>query len=147
MRAFVCLKRPRSVNAKSSQKFKEFVLEAFKQFHANHAIEVGPLYGIVYYMHSGVNQLDADNLSKPIWDSLNGTCYHDDRLLRHRRAGVIDLRTTDFHAFDLSNVPDPVAEALMHAIGTEEHVVYIEYGTLDDQMFTFALEGRQVSAP
>jgi hypothetical protein len=99
------------------------------------------LYGLVYYLHAKPTDLDADNLSKPIWDALEGLVYEDDKIIRHRRSGVIDLRTKDLRAFDLSALPDNVASALMSAVGSEEHILYVEYGSLRDDMFAFGLVG------
>jgi hypothetical protein len=140
MKAFICTKRPRSVNAKGTSSFQQFVVEAFRGFHQEAVCATQPLYGIVYYLPARPTELDADNLSKPIWDALQGICYDDDKRVRHRRAGIIDLQTTELQAFDLSAVPDDVAAALIRAVGTEDHVLYIEYGSLSDRMFVFALE-------
>jgi hypothetical protein len=90
--------------------------------------------------HTRTN-IDADNLSKPIWDALRGVAYVDDNVIRHRRAGLIHVGTgmKALRAFDLSRVPDAVAAELMSAVGSREHIIYVEYGALQDEMFAFGL--------
>jgi hypothetical protein len=47
-------------------------------------------------------------------------------------------------AFDLSRVPDAVATELMSAVGSQEHIIYVEYGKLQDEMFAFGLPREQL---
>lgn len=141
MTAFVCTVRPRSVNAKGTATYQQLLRDAFASFHASHVPADDPQYGLAYYFHARPTELDADNLSKPIWDALEGMCYSNDRVIKHRRSGTVDLRSLEFQAFDLSRVPDNVAEALIRAIGVEDHVLYVEFGALDDGMFALGIEG------
>jgi hypothetical protein len=141
MTAFVCTARPRSVNAKGTATYQQLLRDAFAFFHEAHVPADEPKYGLAYYFHARPTELDADNLSKPIWDALEGLCYADDRSIRDRRSGTVDLRSNDFHAFNLSRLPDDVAAALINAIGAEDHILYVEFGALNDQMFAFGIEG------
>lgn len=59
-----------------------------------------PLYGIIYYFRKSERGMDADNVSKPLWDALEDVCYIDDKRIRLRLAGVI---TQDFN----NNYPIP----------------------------------------
>jgi hypothetical protein len=72
-----------------------------------------------------------------VWDALTGLSYNDDSQIRLRHAGVIDLREVEFKSFNLSKIPDTVANALLEVLGTEPHVVYIELGSLQDDMYEF----------
>jgi hypothetical protein len=95
----------------------------------------------VYHLHAKPTQLDADNVSKPVWDALEGIGYRDDEVIKHRRAGLIDLRSKDLRAFDLSGMPDSVAADLISAVGVYDDIVYVEYGALREDMYEFGLEG------
>ena len=99
-----------------------------------------PLYGVVYYFYRRNNQLDADNLSKPVWDALEGVAFENDLLIRLRHAGVVDLRSTDMTTFDLSKMPDTVADNFIQMIGVEEHILYVEFGILHQSMFLLGQE-------
>lgn len=97
------------------------------------------LYGAVYYLKNSKHMLDADNLSKPVWDALTGLAYEDDVQVLLRHSGIVDMRLRGASEFDLSTLPDDVAEQLIQTIGSEEHVVYIEIGPVDVSMFRFGL--------
>jgi len=143
MRAFVCTCRPRSVNARAA--LKSIFVKAIQSAHGNCTQIVNPaagdLYGLVYYLHAKPTQMDADNVSKPVWDALEGIGYRDDEVIKHRRAGLIDLRSNDPRAFDLSGMPDGVAADLISAVGVHDDIIYVEYGTLHNDMYEFGLEG------
>lgn len=94
---------------------------------------------MVYYFHRQDTTLDADNLSKPVWDALRGAGFADDNAVKLRVAGIIDLDNPALAVVDLSNVPDPVAQELLRVIGEEEHVLYIEFGPLAGSLFRFGL--------
>lgn len=145
MQAFLCTYRPRSINAKHTDRFLERIWEAFSKYCFVEQPIATPLYGIVYYFHNQPNQLDADNLSKPVWDALEGIAYKNDLIIQLRHSGVIDLRKTDLTLVDLSRVPDSVANDIIAFAGTNDHILYVEFGPLQTEMFTFghsAVEGR-----
>lgn len=143
MQAFLCTYRPRSINAKYTDRYQERIWEAFSTYCAVEQPLDTPLYGIVYYFHNQPNQLDADNLSKPIWDALEGIAYQDDLIIQLRHAGVINLRKTDLTVFDLSRVPDLVANDMIAFAGTRDHIVYVEFGSLESEMFTFGHTAKE----
>lgn len=137
MKAFLCTHRPRSVNAKHTDRFQEHIREAFSAYCTLEEPADNLLYGVVYYFHNQRNQLDADNLSKPIWDALEGIAYKDDLIIQLRHAGIVNLRKTDLTVFDLSRVPDQVANDIIAFAGTKDHILYVEFGPLEAEMFTF----------
>jgi hypothetical protein len=137
VQAFLGTRRARSINAKHTAAFQEHIRAAYRHYcaageHVDHS-----RYGSVYYFHQRHNQLDADNLSKPVADARNGLAYVDDQIMRLRHAGVIDLISPDMTSFDLSDMPDNVAEDFINFIGSTEHVLYIEFGQLPQHMFVF----------
>jgi len=64
----------------------------------------------VHIDHRTKTGLDADNLSKPIWDALRLVVYPDDKLIRFRSSTVSDLLTNEIKVFDLSNMPDEILD-------------------------------------
>lgn len=109
------------------------------------------LYGIVYYVaqrYHPATDADADNVSKPVWDALEGVAYDDDKLVRLRIAGVIAPSSpsgvTSLADLNLTGVPGDVADMLTGFIAAgEAHILYIEIGPLHPTMFRFgfAVEG------
>lgn len=136
MQAFICTKKPRSVQARKKASYYEAIKDAYREFNAS-SEGLATLYGVVYYFHNQKTELDADNLSKPIWDALEGIVYADDKVVKLRHAGVIDLRKHEFNSFDLSRVPDEIFTKFIEVIGTEDHVIYVELGELDSDMYKF----------
>jgi hypothetical protein len=108
-------------------------------------IESGWLYGFVAMFVHGFdvnNDPDADNLSKPVWDSLASVAYVNDSDIRLRIASVIDvgpLPNASFTLIDPANFPavvlTEVARLLREGAG---HFVYVEIGPLES---TLAFEG------
>jgi Holliday junction resolvase RusA-like endonuclease len=80
MYAFLVNQRPCSVRAKMTDRFKASIQRAFQYYWPTKPLVSNALYGIVYYFHKTPTQLDADNISKPIWDALEGILYEDDAI-------------------------------------------------------------------
>jgi hypothetical protein len=109
----------------------------------------GHLYGIVYYFVRGyrpTNDADADNVSKRVWDALEGVAYQDDEVVRLRIAGVIETGggpgndSPRLEQIDLSDLSPDVARALLDLVGRQEaHILYVELGPLNGSMFLFNL--------
>lgn len=139
MRAFICLEKPRSINSsKKADYFRESIKMAYRRAYPEEDAFWGDinLYGMVYYFHGQDTTLDADNMSKPVWDALRGTAFADDNAIKLRIAGIINNSLT---GIDLSYLPDEVAQELLRVIGEAEHVLYIEFGPLTERMFRFGL--------
>lgn len=139
MRAFVCLERPLSVNAKKTARFQAAIRTSYRDAYPEDDGYWEEMYGLVFYFHRHRSTLDADNLSKPVWDALCGAGFADDRSLKLRIAGIIDRDNSELFAIDLSNVPDAAADKLERALNEEEHVLYIEFGPLLREMFRIGL--------
>lgn len=79
--------------------------------------------------------MDADNISKPIWDAVNGVVYVDDRKIVMRTAAVIDVRTHPLNTIDTSGISGDVAANLIQNL-TEKNVrcLYIECGKFEESM-------------
>ncbi len=63
--------------------------------------------------------------------------YEDDSIIKLRHAGIIDLRETDLQQFDLTSIPDDVADSFLDMVGSEKHILYIELGKLRNDMMIF----------
>ena len=141
MYSFLCSITPRSVNAKKKDAYYSGLVNAFKHYHG----EISPiseyLYGFVYYFHRRRTELDADNLSKPIWDALVSTTYPDDNLILFRSSGLFDLQSEGIEVLDLSNFPDYLFEDFLEMIENEDHILYVELGKFDHGLFQFDYDG------
>jgi hypothetical protein len=127
MISFLCAFRPRSVNAKRTAKFKEKIVSSFKDYYPNdHVYYKEALYGISYYFHKRKTDLDADNLSKPIWDALSSVVYEDDRIIKLRYSGIYDISDL-ITKFDFTKMPKNVYSDFLEYIEKYEHIVYIEF--------------------
>ena len=140
MLSFICNLIPRSVNAKYCDKYKAELARAFTRYHKTVGLLEGELYGIVYYFVNRKTDVDADNISKPIWDSLEGIAYADDKIIKMRYSGIYNLREISIGEIDISNIPDVVFDNFMEFIDNEDHVLYIELGRFDRSMFKFNIE-------
>jgi len=112
----------------------------------------GLLYGIVLYIRLGyspTNDADADNISKPVWDVLEGEAYDDDKSIRLRLAGVADVKPASaevtLEAVPLGEMPDQAAEEVIAAIGDGvPHILYVEVGQVQQVAFPLAaIRGAQ----
>jgi hypothetical protein len=128
---------PHSVNARSLQKYKQNIQDAFRACYENPAPLDGSLYGRIYYFHKDRTELDADNMSKPIWDALETVAYLDDRMIKLRSAGIWDLRAASIEILDLSQMPDTLFADFIQMIDEEDHILYVEVGELDYSLFRF----------
>lgn len=141
----IVFRKPLSVNNSKGKKRANYKIDietAFKQLHDTITPFCGKLYGVVYYFYSETQKgqrVDADNLSKPIWDCLKSFMYNDDIQIKLRIAGSIDLRDDDFEELDISSLSTEISLLLIDAIDNEEHILYIECGELQQSMFKFNL--------
>jgi Holliday junction resolvase RusA-like endonuclease len=113
---------------------------AIKQFNTIDNLMTEDLYGIVYYFHKKKTGTDADNISKPIGDCLKGILFDDDKQIKLRTAGLIDISKGDLNVIDFSAVRGEITADLVEAFGTLDHFVYIEVGALHNSMYKLNLE-------
>lgn len=64
----------------------------------------GTLQAKVFYIHRVPDLKDADNISKPLWDSLNNHAYQDDEQIKYLETLKIDVNTFDILELDLTNI-------------------------------------------
>lgn len=129
---------PLSYNSKNKTVYQELIRKAFQRRFRG-VIPCFPvaqeLYARVYYFTSDGVTVDADNISKPIWDAVSGMVYVDDRAIVMRTAVIIDVNKHPFNTIDTSGISGAVAADLMQYL-TEKHVrcLYIECGYFNESM-------------
>ena len=84
---------------------------------------------------------DADNISKPVWDALEGLAYSDDKSIKLRSAGIVDLVATESYAslesLDFTNLPPSILVELSALVAARRDFLYIEIGEAHASMLTF----------
>lgn len=140
MYAFVAPTRPRSVQAKKTLHYKNDIVRAFQRYVPAPEQLDGPLYGVVYYFHNVQTDTDADNISKPVWDCLEGLAFANDRSIRLRISGMHDLSLGGIEALDTRFMPVEVVPDLRELVRRAEHIIYVEVGRLRESMYRFGLE-------
>ena len=139
--AFALPEKPLSYNSSRKEVYASKLRGAFLGAGGTLGSVDPPHYGLVYFLHKVDAPIDADNMSKPVWDALDGLAYDDDATVRLRIAGKIGLRGDRRTRFDLSKIPDATAGRLTTLIGSQkhDHILSVELGTLRDGMFAFGL--------
>jgi Holliday junction resolvase RusA-like endonuclease len=76
-----------------------------------------PLEGKLYYLHRDNDGYDADNISKPTWDALEGHFYENDRIIKYIEVLKIDLKNTpDFEELEVTDMSQYDFNELFHFI-------------------------------
>lgn len=141
--AFALPEKPLSYNSSRKEAYVSRLRGAFLDAGGALGAVDPPHYGLVYFLYKVDVPIDADNMSKPVWDALRGLAFEDDATVRLRVAGKIGISGTRRTRFDLSGVPNATAERLTTYIGSQrrrhDYILYVELGTLRDRMFAFGL--------
>ena len=142
MVSFLCKFRPRSVQAKHTAAYKRAVVSAYRMYHKSDATLLEEnLYGIAYYFHKRPTEMDADNLSKPIWDALETILYEDDRAIKIRYAGTFAISEPGAAmVLHLERMPEGLYHDFLQAIDAEDHIIYIEVGTANLDLYRIGVE-------
>lgn len=95
--------------------------------------ELNDLEAKVFYLHKVNDFKDADNISKPLWDSLNAKYYKDDKQIKYLETLKVSTKNTNnWLEFDLTDADDSdfidLVDFLL-GINKDERVLYI---ALDD---------------
>ncbi len=143
MHNFILKSRPLSYNSCSGTKktnYKNALQTSFRAYNPTHTLINNDLYATVYYFFNKNLNLDADNLSKPVWDCLTGFVFADDKQIKIRTAGSFDLTNGDYNVIDFSGLKGSLVTDLLDAFDNEDHIVYVECGRYNPSMFKFNLE-------
>jgi Holliday junction resolvase RusA-like endonuclease len=143
MYSFVLKRQPKFYNGwnkaskMSKDNYKKAIEEAFEKFNQISEPLTDELYGVLYHFFKEDKQVDADNLSKPIWDCLRGFLYVDDRQVKLRIAGSFKLSEIDLSILNLVDLSEPIRKELLEAFDNHDHIVYIECGLFNPSMIKF----------
>ena len=143
MEAFIVKRQPLSHNRFKGvrrETYRNDLQNSYRAFYSTVTKRSNDLYGLVYYFFNKSAGLDADNLSKPVWDCLTGFVYNDDDQIKFRTAGSYDLTSGDFNLLDLTGLSGKLVVELTDAIINEDHVLYIEFGAFKPSMIKFNIE-------
>lgn len=141
MHAFIATgTRPVTIRARSHLQYERKIEAAFRRYWPDAVVRNGRFYGTVYYFHRTASQIDADNLSKPVLDSLKNVLYADDKFVEVVRSGIFDLVANGVEVLDLTTVPNNVFADFLQALDRSDHILYVEIGDLDHGMFEFGRE-------
>ncbi|MEM6845520.1 MAG: hypothetical protein AAF944_01800 [Bacteroidota bacterium] len=136
--------KPPSQQTKGKRKdsFQSKVRERFRHYNPDITIIDEDLYGIVIYFQQtrkDSNDPDADNISKPIWDSLIGECYNDDKVVRLRYAGVLTISPNTAFEITLNDLDDNISDDFDELLSTGKSFVYIHIGILKSEHYKMKL--------
>ena len=162
--ALVCEGQPPTANNALRPAGEAFLGRVRGAFAATGApLRRGPLCGAVYWFVRPYRRHvhpDADNLSKKVWDALEGLAYPDDKQVRLRIAAVIDLgavggtEALPLEELDLSGALEAVPVALGRLLAGPDtsgdpqtrNFTYIEFGPLGAGMVRFNLAAQPGTA-
>lgn len=142
---FIVQRKPHSYNSTDKQKKKAYMNEIVSCYQRRYKSKImpylsGKLYGLVYYFFQENLYLDADNLSKPIWDSLNGVVYTDDSQIITRSITAINIKESDITLIDFTGIDGSILADIIDSIYSKEHTLYIECGVVNNNIWKFNLE-------
>lgn len=131
-----------SSDTKKKEKYKESIVAAFSRNYKGKVPKFSKgieLYGQVYFFTSDGTNLDADNISKPVWDALIGTVYEDDKQIVHRSSVVV--YTKKHNAIQINGNMDTSADLLQVLTGDSVKCIYVECGYFKETMIEIEKEG------
>lgn len=137
---------PVSYNSSDAKKKRRYMNSIVAAFDKNYNGKIPKfkkgteLYGQVCFFTSDGTDLDADNISKPIWDALVGTVYEDDKQIISRTSTVIYTKKHDLIPIEGSS--DTAAELLQVLTGKNVKCIYVECGHFNENMVEIEKELR-----
>lgn len=112
--------------------------DIFYNLQPTHTLLNGNLYVTIYYFFNKDLHLDTENLSKPIWDCLNGILLNDNQQIRI--VGSFDLAAGNYSVIDLSGLQGNLVVDLLDAFESEEYIIYVECGNFKPSMYKFNIK-------
>lgn len=112
---------PPSWNNKTKQKqrtldrFSERLKQQFQTTYPPHRPLADLLSGDIIWLtnkYEPGKHPDADNISKPVWDALSGLAYEDDKQIRRRSSGIIELTPGTLTELNFSTWPPVVVDTV-----------------------------------
>jgi len=143
---FVFHRQPKAYQGSSTYKskldketYRATLEQALVEFNPSFEKRSGPLYGVVYYFYRKELGIDADNISKPIWDCLRGFAYDDDSQVVFRVASKYSVENNFIIPENFQNLPENVYDAFIRffEVAGTPHFVYVELGNPIDWQIKF----------
>lgn len=129
---------PLSYNSKNKVEYQKRICAAFLRKYKGVVPKFSvddELYARVFFFTSDGVNVDSDNISKPIWDAVNGLVYSDDRKIVMRTAAVIDVTQHPFNIIDTSSIESAVAADLVQELSKGSvRCLYIECSKFKESM-------------
>lgn len=130
-----------SSDSKKRERYKGTIVEAFSRNYNGKVPKFRKgieLYGQVFFFTSDGTDLDADNISKPVWDALIGTIFEDDKQIVQRTSTVI--YTKKHNLIQINGNSDTSAELLQILTGNNVKCIYVECGYFKETMIEIEKE-------
>lgn len=130
-----------SDNPKKKEKYVQMIRDTFDKEYKGKVPKYrkgSELYGQVCFFTSEGTDLDADNISKPVWDALEGLVYDNDKQIVMRKSTVIYKAKHDLIALDGNS--DRAADLLQVIQRKRVKCIYIECGYFNESMVEIDLE-------
>lgn len=130
-----------STNTKKRDKYVQLIRDTFDKEYKGKVPKYrkgNKLYGQVYFFTSEGTDLDADNISKPVWDALEGLVYDNDKQIVMRKSSVIYKTRHDLIALDGNS--DRAADLIQVIQRKTVKCIYIECGHFNESMVKIDLE-------
>ena len=124
-----------SDNAKKRRKYVQLIQDTFsKEYHGKvpKYRRGTELYGQVCFFTSEGTDLDADNISKPVWDALEGIVYENDKQIVLRTSTIVYKAKHDL--IPLNGECDRAADLLQVIQKKVVKCIYIECGCFKESM-------------
>ncbi len=100
------------------------------------------LSGKVFYIHRVPDYKDADNISKPLWDSLNKQAYNDDNQIKYIE--TLKVSITEFNnncEFDFTKLDEEDFSILLDFVdnygGKKERILYVNISEYETENISF----------
>jgi Holliday junction resolvase RusA-like endonuclease len=101
----------------------------------------GSLQAKVFYIHRVPDYKDADNISKPLWDSLNGHAYVDDEQIKYLETLKINVTTRDIFQLDITDIDIFDLQVLLDFLdntgGSKERILYVNVSDYESNKVRF----------
>ena len=95
----------------------------------------------VFYIHKVPDFKDADNISKPLWDSLNNHAYVDDKQIKYIETLKVDINRTDLVEFNTENMDNEDYEKLvdfvLNPINNTDRILYVNIADYESKNVRF----------
>lgn len=131
-----------SSNAKKKEKYMQLIRDSFDKEYKGKVPKYRKgleLYGQVVFFTSEGTDLDADNISKPVWDALEGLVYDNDKQIVMRKSTIIYKAKHECIA--LNGYCDCASDLLQVIQRKMVRCIYIECGHFEESMVELDLEG------